>query len=124
MASVTLDRVWLLDPTETGTELPLLFLGSRAFDYGRVGEVRRYAGGRRRLTTVAGQDQSVEVTVWTDAAGLLRLQGWAGRVLLYRDGLGTRMWCTYLRTPYEPTIDGQHRQVTLLLTEVTYSEAV
>lgn len=125
MAKMTLDRPRLHNPSAPDAAgIALLMVGGRLFAESRRGSVRRYANGRTRLILLAGVTRSVELTVYVSPAGLATLRAWEGVLLLYRDGLGTKMWGTYLGSPAEPNINGSAFEVPLRFTELTHSEEV
>lgn len=124
MASIVLQQPTLLLEADRTRLLPLLMLGSRTITDGVIGEVRRYANGSTRLIRRAGRDQRVQLTVAVTAAQLADLRAFAGQLLLYRDGLGTSMWCTFLSLDVEPIQNGTLFSVDLDLAAVTFSEAV
>lgn len=124
MAQLQLQTVWLLDPTSPATALRLPMHGGRSFDDAMDGEVRVMAGGRLRAVTSVGRLRTAEVPVacWPDQYDVLT--SWKGRTVLYRDGMGQKVWCVFFSTPWVPNGDARRRLVTLKLSEVTYSEAV
>lgn len=124
MASILLEQPTLLLESDRTRLLRLLMVGDRTLSDGVVAEVRRYANGSTRLVRRAGRNRSVELTVYVDRAGLEQLRGMAGQLLLYRDGLGSSLWCTFLDFEQEPNAVGQRYVVPLLLQELTFSEAV
>lgn len=123
MAAITLDRVWLLHPP-SGASLALLFEGERQFADSKAGEVRAMVNGRLRAVTRPTRRRGVQVRVSTDSAGLAQLQSWVGQLVLYRDGLGNKLWGVYFDAPWQPHAAGQRRFVDLAVAEITHSEAV
>lgn len=121
---ITLQQPTLLLESDRTRLLPLLMIGDRTLLDGVIAEVRRYANGSTRLVRRAGRARSVKLTVHVDAAGLAELRAFAGQLLLYRDGLGTKMWCTYTTVEYAPNVTGSRFTVPLVLDELTFSEAV
>lgn len=125
MASIVLQQPTLLLESDRTRLLHLLMLGdARTLTDSVVGEVRRYANGTTRLIRRAGRDQRVQLTVAVDAARLEDLRVFAGQLLLYRDGHGTKMWCTFLPLEVNPIQNGRLFSVQLDLQAVTFSEAV
>lgn len=124
MATVDMQQPSLLLGSDRTRLLRLLMTDKRTIGDSPVGDVRRYANGSTRLIKRAGRARGVELTVVVDLAGLEELRAFAGELVLYRDGLGTRMWCTFLPFEYEPFPDGQRFTVPLQLSELTFSEAV
>lgn len=124
MALVELQTVWLQDPTNPATALRLLMSGGRNFTDAMTGEVRKMAGGRVRAVTEVGVMRTASLQLSLTPAQYNVLTSWKGRVVLYRDGQGLKVWCVFFATPWAPTDNARRRTVTLELSEVTYSEAV
>ena len=95
-----------------------------AFD--TLGEVRVYAGGRRRLVTRPGSTRTISVNALDlDRATKDLLVEWAGRLLLYRDLHGRRMYCTYTAPAVtDPVGRFEAYSVALVMTELTFDESV
>jgi hypothetical protein len=125
VASITIDSVLLSLGTDLATHLDL-DVYDISDDDGVYGEVRKYAGGRRRAISEAGQVRSVQITfdVHNDRALVATLRSWAGQRLLYRDAHGRRMWCVFFRAPAKERILANLPEITLTLQEITFDEAV
>lgn len=123
MVSINLDRAWISDPLNPEVSVQLLWLGERDFDDEMEGEVRRYANGRGRATTVVGALQRVSGTFAGTDDDLQRLREWKGRTVLYRDGSGARIFGTFFRSPWRPAGEGG-RDIKLDINEVTHIEQV
>lgn len=125
MAAVTLFAVWLGLGTALDAQIELE-VSSIEDDDGVVGDVRTYAGGRRRSVTTAGRTRSVQIKfdVLQNRAQLATLRSWAGKRVLFRDPFGRRMWCVFFRAPASDRVLSDMPEVTLDLTEVSFSEAV
>lgn len=123
MVQVVTQQPTLYNPT-TQQLLRLLLPSDRVFPWELPGEWREYANGNVRLIRTAGLRNGAEQDVYVDAAGLALLREWAGEVLLYRDGLGHRLWCAYLSANATPSPNGQRFTVPLALRRLTYTEAV
>lgn len=128
MAAVILDRVWLQLASDPAQALQLLMDGNgRDFPDAIQGEIRSYAGGRQRLVTTATRRRGVNLQVGVNPTQYQTLNDWAGQLVLYRDGHGTKLWGAFLETPWKPLLDGlgtAWRSVSLSIAEVSYSEAV
>lgn len=127
--TVQLDRVWLTLVSAPASSLALtMATAGRAFTETLDGEVRQYAGGRRRVfTTIGGDLRSITgLVVAATPAQHVTLRSWRGQMVLYRDGHGVRMFGAYLSTPWVPLLGygTAVRAVTLEFSELTYSEAV
>lgn len=91
------------------------------------GDVRYYAGGRARVVTSPKDVRTYPLTLqWLTAADVDLLMAWRGRVVLLRDGLGRRVFGTFLSvaTADRYLVGGWASVVTLTFTEVTYDETV
>lgn len=99
----------------------------RALAAQRDGEVRSYAGGRRRVITNARTAATFPLTLqWLTTADVDQLMAWRGRLLLLRDGLGRRIFGTYLSLDVQDRylVGGWRSVTTLTFTQVDYSEGV
>ncbi len=93
---LTLDRLWL-NRTDTGEAISARSGDDRPTGYAVDGEVRTYAGGRRRAITTAGTKGSVQRTLEAiDLATADRLKGWLGLHVQMRDHRGQRWFGVFL----------------------------
>ena len=122
MAAITLLQPCLYHPPSDRL-LMLLFVGERTVAFQVPGQFRRYAGGRVRLIRQVGVSRGVSADYRVDAAGLTLLQQWASQLVLYRDGLGTKQWGSYLSASPSPGPDGRHFTVPIEFVELTYDES-
>ena len=100
------------------------FTAARSRQVETPGSVRRMANGRLRVVRRAGRSSSVGVqAVSVTPAQQRTLEDWAGRVVLYRDSWGVKVYATYFVAGIVDHQDRQRRDVTLNLAEVTISEA-
>jgi hypothetical protein len=123
---VSFDGTYLTDPTDPTISLHL-FKGERPATDTLDGDVRVYAGGRRRVITSARKTRTSNLTFnKVSSVDLETLRDWRGRVLLIRDMAGWRWFGTYFSmassaqwmgpdTPPIYTVD-------LTFTEVDYLE--
>jgi len=91
------------------------------------GEVRFYAGGRRRVITSASRSNTFPLTLQLlSDADFRLLESWAGRVLLLRDGAGRRVWGAFFGLDVEDfwDVDGTLHNASLTFSELTYLEGV
>lgn len=89
------------------------------------GEVRRMANGRLRVVTRAGSQTTLGVTFRNlTPADLATVRSWAGRVVLFRDVTGRKLYCTFLEVEVEDYRDRSGHDAKVVLSEVTFSEAV
>jgi hypothetical protein len=91
----------------------------------RPGEIRAYANGRRRAILRSGQDRKIPLKAdWVSRADRETLEQWAGQLLLVRDSLGRKLWCTYLDMTSSSNPLQDEATITLQLQEITHDEAV
>ena len=128
MATVllTFTEAWLTDVANPTVSVHASF-PDRASTDALDGAVRFYAGGRRRVITTPRETHTFPLTLQlvTDADVAL-LTSWRGRVLLLRDGAGRRVFVTFLSLALEDfnVTGGTLHHATMVLTELTFSEAV
>lgn len=89
------------------------------------GEVRVYAGGRRREISKPGVTRVLTVKlVALTRAQKETLLSWAGQLVLYRDQHARRIWGTFLiPKEYDPAIEECY-SVDVILTELSVVEGV
>lgn len=126
MASILLDRVWITLASDTSKSLSILRTDGQSFGDGLNGEIRSYAAGRERLITTRTRKVGVQVGLAMKPVDYAVLNDWAGKLILYRDEHGTKMWGAYLGAPWKPLLafGTDWRQVDLTIGRVTYSEVV
>ena len=96
MASVTLDQAWFHDADDFAVSVTA-DLTSASEQADRVGEVRRYAGGRLRVITGPARPGTLDVALeQCDRDVVDQLRAWVGRRLLYRDPRGRVEFVTFL----------------------------
>jgi hypothetical protein len=72
----------------------------RSAAYSVAGEVRTYAGGRRRSITQAGERGTFEFTMrLVPTATVTTLRLWIGREVEVRDNLGRQFFGTFFEVP-------------------------
>lgn len=125
MASVQLEGV-MLAPVSDLSAAVMLDVSSLEEDDDLDGEVRTYAGGRRRSITRAGRPRSftLQFDVVQDRPLLDTLRGWKGQPVLARDPYGRKVFGVYYRLPISERIPVDVVTVQMVLTEITFSEAV
>ena len=95
MASVSLEDVWVHDGTNLAN---YVVLGTSELKEKpqNFSETRRYSGGRFRLISVAGTQNSLQLIAdLVNRIDLEVLRGWIGQLVLVRDPFGRKVWCTY-----------------------------
>jgi hypothetical protein len=95
MATLVLTRLWL-NLLADGTALAAYSQPGRARSTSRTGEVRTYAGGRRRSFTTEGVTTGYTTTlVDLTLAQVQTLESWIGQVVQVRDHRGQRHYGVY-----------------------------
>lgn len=123
---LTIEDVWLTDVADPSVSVRAAS-PERSSEVELDGEVRFYAGGRRRVITSARDTAKYPLTLqWLTDAQVATLTGWRGRVLLLRDAFGRRVFGSYLALDVKDVyVDGGRASiVSLTFTELTYSDAV
>jgi len=104
-ASVALTLPVLLDPSNPRTQLVTGTGGlgqgtsaQRVHAYQQGGEVREYAAGRERMVLTQSNSRQIPLVfkACTPAQRRLLVDVWPGRLLLFRDTYGTRVFGSYL----------------------------
>lgn len=125
MAVVTLTTVWMNLASDLTQSLVVEFVTQINPSPQTPGEDRMYGNGRYRgLTAGATQNQVQLAFAGVDPATLATLRAWDGQLVCYRDPSGEKFYGSYRspqvsRHPYDADAD-----VTLTVTEKTFSEAV
>lgn len=122
---LNLDAVWLNLQSDPSQALQIATVSRRDPGLVTPGETRMYGNGRYVGLSSGGPQQQFQVTFQAvDWDTWLTLKAWAGKLLLYRDDLGNRVWGRYLNPqPTSRTSDG-YTDVSITFEELTYSEAV
>jgi hypothetical protein len=121
LAVVDLERVWLHDAANLSSYLRLF---STRPDDGRTrrGEVRSYAGGRRRIITGPTRGGTIAVTLRdVDGVELDQLDAWTGELLMYRDQSGRLEFGTYFTMQVSEYKDQSGYDVAISFETVTHS---
>jgi hypothetical protein len=124
MAVIALTQVLLARADDLTVLLPLEATSVEEDDE-LTGEVRTYAGGRRRSVTRAGAPNSLALSC--DVIGrstLNTLRGWKGQTLLYRDPRGRKLYGVFYRLGVSENITADLATVSFTLERVTRLEAV
>ena len=123
---VAFDDVWLTDVADPTVSVQASS-PEREETAHLDGEVRFYAGGRRRVITSMSDARTYPLTLqWLTPADVDQLRSWRGRVLLLRDSLGRRVFGTFLAVEVADRyiVGGWRSVVTLTFTELSYTEGV
>lgn len=120
MASVTLNHVYLHDAGRLGDWMRFIS-ADPSDDREVVGTVVSYATGRRRLIVTPARSQELSVTLRnvTDPE-LDQLDGWAGRVLLYRDHRRRMLYGSFLSLAVSDYVGRSGYDVGLVFQHVTH----
>lgn len=125
MAGVTLRTLWLNDADDLSDYRSFNLMAKMSVTTQKPAEVRRMAGGRRRVVTRDGTAREFDV----DLPNLTRaqvewLEDHLGRVLLVRDDRGRKMYGAYFALPDDAHAYDVESDVSLTLVEITRDEAV
>jgi len=123
---VVFEDVWLCDVTNPAVTVHA-HSPEREQAANLDGDVRYYAGGRARVITSARDARTYPLTLTQlTVADVDLLTSWRGRVLLLRDGLGRRVFGTFLSvaTADRYLVGGWRSVATLTFTELTWDESV
>lgn len=124
MASVALRDLWLHNANDLSDSITLWLADESALVY-VLGEVRRYANGRRRTVTRVGQSESVRVTVHiSDRTQYDQLKDWCGSLLMLRDKRGRKLWGSYFDLDVTELVPSTFLAVAFTFEAATYDEAV
>lgn len=123
MATVVLERPVLSLASDPSQQIAA-YTSDRTDSLAVPGEVRRMANGRLRVVTRAGSQQTLGVTFRNlSPSEVATVRSWAGRVVLFRDVLGRKLYCTYLTADVVDYRDRSAQDVKVVLSEVSFSEA-
>lgn len=124
IAALILDRIWI-NLYATGVGVFAYSAQGREESYETTGEVRTYAGGRRRAVTSAGEIGKYKFTLRLVArADVETIRNWAGATVQVRDNKGRRFFGTYLIVTISERVGDSTFDVALELTVVTAAEGV
>jgi len=134
-ATCTLVRAWLMDPTDPTHPIVAGTTGAgtggagglvaRNNDTAKDGEFRNYANRVRVVTrSVTNRQYGLSLRALT-LTQVKMVEGWAGRILLFRDVYGRRRWGSFLATSrFDYVGKSGLCDISFTFTEVTYSDAV
>ncbi len=124
MATLTLKCEWF-NLVDTGEGINACTL-DRDEEHVTSGDVRTYAGGRRRSITQEGVERQLSLTlVKVSTVDLQKLESWCGRAVQYRDHRGRRIFGVFFKIGItEHELHADEYKLGLTLYEVTMSEAV
>lgn len=109
MATLTLDRFWV-NLMSDGTAVAGYSDPDRTGQVSVPGEVRTYAGGRRRAVSQEGEEVTYSVLlVDLTKSQVETLQSWKGRHVQMRDNRGQRLVGTYFGVTRTEQRDGNYR---------------
>jgi hypothetical protein len=124
--NVVFTDLWLTDVSNPSVSVHASFT-ERVASTSVAGQVRTYAGGRRRVITTPADTVAFPLTLQAvTAAEVAVLEGWRGKVVLLRDTSGRRVFGSFMALDVRDTwtVDGPLADVGLTVTQVDYSEAV
>jgi hypothetical protein len=125
-ASVTLKTVWINLATDLSQYQNFSSMSALKVQSDQPGEVRRYAGGRLRIVRRAGiLVRSISCTLPAcSRAQIAWLESNVGQILCFRDDRGRKIWATYLSMPVDENQFNNEGNITLSLSEVTFTDVV
>lgn len=124
MATLNLTKAFV-NLVATGQAVSAYMDPDRAEEYQVPGEVRTYAGGRRRSITAAGEEGTFKcVLVDLPRASVDTLHGWVGQLVQVRDNVGRRFFGVYHSVGAAEIRGLTTYTVGLTLTVVTAAEGV
>lgn len=123
MASITLDTVYLAALPDLSVML-LLDVPEVDDNEEGFGDVRTYANGRRRSINRVGNSRTIALAPdWLTRSEVALLRSWRGKVVLFRDPTGRKVYGVFHALKSSPYILNDMERVSFTLAEVTVSEA-
>lgn len=124
MAVLTLTRLWI-NRLDTGEGIAAYSGVDRDYGAEAAGEVRTYAGGRRRSVAQEGKRQSFSFTARdVSLATAQLLEEWIGYPVQVRDTRGQRFVGVFFGVKRAEARDPEHYDVGITLEGVTITEGV
>jgi len=122
---IVLSTVWINLASNPSSFQSFPLMSALEVDTMQPGQIRTYAGGRLRLVTTAGVARSATITLpECSRAQINWLQSNAGNIVLVRDDRGRKIWGAFLNPKVVENQYNTNADVTLVINEITYSEAV
>ncbi len=122
MAAVTLSPA-ILALADDPSQAVAAFTSGRSRTLEVPGSVKRMANGRLRTVRRAGTARQLGVTLVSVTPAQVRtLEGWAGRTILYRDSWGVKLYGAFFGVGVVDFTNRGRYDVTLSLSEVSFSE--
>lgn len=124
MAKVTLDRCYLADVADLGYSL-VFGTTDRSDADQLMGKVEEMANGRLRSVTRKTSRRALDITaVWVSPDVVETLREWRGRVVLFRDVWGRKIYGVYYDIDVRDYKDRSGQDVSFTLQKITYDESV
>ena len=124
MPTLTLTKTFV-NLVSTGAAVSGQTSRGRGETYQLPGEVRTYAGGRRRAITGVGEAGTYTFTLLlVSRTSADTLRGWKGQLVQVRDHRGRKFYGVYFETPTAEYVDRSLWNVSITLSIVTYDEGV
>ena len=126
MAILLLDKVWI-NLVATGEGVAGHSVYGRDAGFVATGEVRTFAGGRRRSISQVGEAGTYSCTLrFMTQTQIETLQSWARRTVQVRDNLGRKFFGVYYDVNPKEIAKGLGAQydVPIVVNVVTYTEGV
>ncbi|ABS03195.1 hypothetical protein [Kineococcus radiotolerans] len=125
MAKVKLRTLWLNLAATPEVRQSFPHMASLQVNTARKGEVRTYTTGRMRSITKVGRAHTLTASLPACTREQIDwLAKHQGELLCVRDDRGRKFWAVFFDLPVEEHPYNQEANVSLILNEVTHSEAV
>lgn len=120
-----LRTLWINDAADPGDVMAFAFMASLSVGTAARGEVRTYAGGRRRAIVRAGLARSPRASLpWCTRAQVAWLEAHVKRLVWVRDHTGRRIAGMYFGVEVSEHRFNDEADVELAIEEVSASDAV
>lgn len=125
MASVSLSELWVHEAANLAVSVTTYGFAQEDESRSSPGQVRTYAGGRRRLVTMPGVATSLQVTFPVcSRVTVAWLRARVGTTVLLRDPYGRVEWGVYLSLDVSEKGSGIEPDASFTLESITGSAAV
>lgn len=126
MTTISLDHVWINLSADPSVYQEFPNMAELSVTSSTAGEVRQYAGGRRRIVRRAGRARSVSLTIpYCDRARIEWLEENAGELVCVRDDRGRKIWGVFFEVAVqEHEFDPDYGAVSLEIAESSHVEEV
>jgi hypothetical protein len=123
MAMLELDRVWITH-IDSGLQVAA-YSADRSGGRAIPGEVRTYAGGRRRAIIGEGVTGTVAFRLRSvPPADIATLEAWMGDLVRWRDWRGQKFYGAYFAVERQERVRPDQYDLAIRLDEMTFDEEV